>query len=375
VAVGLARKMPWKDVVAYVCTQCAAGIVGGLTYAVMLGRTFNLGPTGSHSWWEAGLAEFIYTCMLCFVVLSTACSKRRPGTDQFFGTAIAFSIIAGGYGAGAISGGCFNPAVVLGIVASSSGNSVGWCIVYCAFQVWAAALAAELFSLCRPEEFSAELEDQPASWASCLLSELIGTFMLVLTVELNLLAHSRAAVFSIACSLTCMIFSLGSISGAHFNPAVTVAVFCAGREKTNAGRAASYIGVQLAAGTLASLTGTFMHAGASVPLAPSAGHSEAFLGEVLFTFLLGFVVLSVATIESPLSQYSGLAIGMCVTAGGLAISNISGGSLNPAVSLGLAVSHGNINFLPLYIFAELLGGILAAVVFRGTHLDEYRNKI
>jgi len=374
VAVGLARKMTWKDVCAYVCTQCAAGIVGGLTYAVVLGRTFNLGPTGSHSWWEAGLAEFIYTCLLCFVVLNTACSKRRPGADQFFGVAIAFSIVAGGYGAGAISGGCFNPAVVLGIMASSSGNVFGWCIVYCAFQVWAAALAAELFSLCRPEELSAELEDQPVSWASCLLSELIGTFILVLTVVLNLLAHSRAAVFSIACSLTCLIFSLGSVSGAHFNPAVTVAVLCAGREKTNAGKAASYIGVQVAAGILAALTGTFMHASAPVPLAPSAGRSEAFLGEVLFTFLLGFVVLSVATIESPLSQYSGLAIGMCVTAGGLAMSNISGGSLNPAVSLGLAVSHGNISFLPLYIFAEILGGILAAAGFRVTHLDEYRNK-
>jgi len=373
-AVGLARKMPWKDVIAYVCMQCAAGIVGGFIYVAMLGRTFNLGPTGSHSWWEAGLAEFIYTCLLCFVVLNTACSKRRPGTDQFFGTAIAFSIIAGGYGAGAVSGGYFNPAVTLGVMASSSGTAAGWCIVYCSFQVWAAALAAELFSLCRPEELSAELEDQPVSWASCLLSELIGTFMLVLTVELNLLAHSRAAVFSIACSLTCMIFSLGSVSGAHFNPAVTVAVLCAGREKTNAGRAASYMGVQLAAGTLAALTGTFMHANASVPLAPSAGKSEAFFGELLFTFLLGFVVLSVATTETPLSQYAGLAIGMCVTAGGLATSNLSGGSLNPAVSLGLAVSHGNISFLPLYIFAELLGGILAAVVFRCTHLDEYHDK-
>merc|ERR1712113_1200689 len=64
----------------------------------------------------------------------------------------------------------------------------------------------------------------PVSFSSKLVSEFLGTFMLVLTVGLNVIGGSKAPVFSIAASLMCMIYALGSVSGAHFNPAVTVAI-------------------------------------------------------------------------------------------------------------------------------------------------------
>lgn len=377
VALGLSGKMLWKEVAIYVCTQLAAGVTASLTYGLMLGATFNLKPSDGYSWWQAGLGELLYTFMLCTAVLNTAASKKHGGKDQFYGLSIGFSVVAGGYGAGSISGGCFNPAVALGIDASSIGLGFGWCFVYFVFEIIGACIASALFRLCRPEDFDeAAAEEPPLS--VCLLSEFLGTYMLILTVGLNVLGNSKAAVFSIAASLMCMIFSLGSVSGAHFNPAVTVAVLCSNRGVIAIPRAAMYMAVQFAGGVTAAFTYSAMQNGRTVSLKPSGSPVEALLGEFLFTFLLSFVVLCVATIKSPLSQYFGLAIGSCVTAGGLAIGNLSGGSLNPAVSTGLALSDmsngGSLAHLPSYVAAEVLGGVLAAGAFRATYTSEYTEK-
>merc|ERR1719265_2986080 len=142
--------------------------------------------------------------MLCFVVLNVACASKYAETgNQWYGLAIGFVIVAGAYGAGVVSGGCFNPAVAIGIDTSSAGLGFGWCIAYTIFEFVGAALAAV---------------------ASQLISEFLGTFMLVLTVGLNVLGNSPAGAFSIAASLMCMIYALGDVSGAHFNPAVTLAI-------------------------------------------------------------------------------------------------------------------------------------------------------
>merc|ERR1719512_635608 len=100
----------------------------------------------------------------------------------------------------------------------------------------------------RPQEFGGEkgpLAD--------VLSEFLGTFMLVLTVGLNVLAKSPAGAFSIAASLMSMIYALGNVSGAHFNPAVTVAIFSSGRcPKLTLAEAGKYLVAQLAGGICAS---------------------------------------------------------------------------------------------------------------------------
>merc|ERR1719453_2108317 len=107
--------------------------------------------------------------------------------------------------------------------------------------------------------------------ATRLCSEFLGTFFLVLTVGLNVLGKSTAPVWSIAASLMCMIYALGSCSGAHFNPAVTLAILCSGRGKVGVVDACAYMVVQIVAGIAAGFTYTGMHHGATFALGPGGG--------------------------------------------------------------------------------------------------------
>merc|ERR1719269_506566 len=99
--------------------QIVAGILAGLCYLGTFGDSFNLAPTKGHSWWQAGMAETLYTFMLCFVVLNVAASNVHAGKNQFYGLAIGFVIVAGAYSGGSVSMGCFNPAVAIGLDVSS----------------------------------------------------------------------------------------------------------------------------------------------------------------------------------------------------------------------------------------------------------------
>jgi aquaporin Z len=374
---GLTKNLEWPDVGAYMAVQIIAGCCAGLTYGFTLGgafQMFNLTPSPGFSYLQAGLAEVIYTCMLCFVVLNTACSKAHAGKNQFYGLAIAFVVIAGGYGAGHISGGCFNPAVAWGIDVSSWNVGFYWCLPYTAFEFIGAAIAAGLFMVVRPEEVpGAEAPADGPPLVSKLVSEFLGTYMLVLGVGLNVIGGSQAPVWSIAAGLMCMIFALGSVSGAHFNPAVTVAILASGRDLIKVGDACMYMAVQIIGGICAAFTYVLMENGKSFPLGPGKGFSwtQAAIAEVAFTFLLCYVVLSVATTKEVLTEYFGLAIGSCVTAGGYAIGAISGGSLNPAVSFGIAVSGGTPLNAVYYSVFEIVGGVLAAGIFMSTHATEY----
>merc|ERR1719265_1221813 len=106
---GLSNKLEWKEVGIYCVVQLIAGICAGLSYAALFWKAFNLGPAPGFTWAEAGAIEVLYTFMLCFVVLNTATAAKNDG-NQFFGLAIGFVIVAGGYAGGGISGGAVNPA-------------------------------------------------------------------------------------------------------------------------------------------------------------------------------------------------------------------------------------------------------------------------
>merc|ERR1719262_1845840 len=108
--------------------------------------------------WQAGLVELLYTFMLVFVVLNVAASKvHGGGKNQFYGIAIGFVVVAGAYSGGAVSGGCFNPAVAFGIDVASAYFGVFYCFVYTVFELVGAALAAFAFKACRGSQEEAEV--------------------------------------------------------------------------------------------------------------------------------------------------------------------------------------------------------------------------
>lgn len=196
--------------------------------------------------------------------------------------------------------------------------------------------------------------------------EFIGTFFLVLTVGMTVIAPGELtlAPLAIGSVLMVMVYAGGHISGAHYNPAVTLAVWMRG--KTSANDAVIYVVVQIVAAIVAALLVGYFKAGAERPI---VGHDDmiaSLLAEFLFTFALCYVVLNAATARANTgNSFYGLAIGFTVLAGAYAVGGISGGAFNPAVAAGITVmgisSWGNIW---IYLVANFLGGAAAALVFR-----------
>ena len=199
-----------------------------------------------------------------------------------------------------------------------------------------------------------------------LIAEFIGTFFLALTI-CTAAVHGSAgdyAPFAIAATLMVMIYGVGHISGAHFNPAVTVAIWLRGAcEKDDV---APYIAVQIIAGALAALASE-MFAKTSVT-ALEMDTTQALGAEFLYTFALVFVILNVATSEATEGNgYYGAAIALVVLAGALTVGEISGGSFNPAVTGALFVS-GVVDVADLWIHLvpQFIAGILAVQAFKAT---------
>lgn len=365
--------MDWKEVGIYCAAQIAAGVAAAVTAAIMLGKSASVEVSKGYTLLSACLCEFFYTFMLCFVVLNVAAAKKnKDEKGQYFALAIGFCVVAGAYGAGVISGGAFNPAVAIALDITSVRGGFGYCLIYGVFELLGAAVAAFLFSKVRPTDFGIQLS--AGRITEQLLSEFLGVFILVLTVSCNILGGSEAAAFSIACSLCAMIYALGDISGGHFNPAVSCAVFFSGRDNTfTAKKAALYGVVQVLSGTTAAIIAVGMFGREFGRFGPKGSYhlTQALLGELIFTFLLAYVVLCVAVSSvTKSSQFFGLAIGFCVVVGGFAMGNVSGGALNPAVSVGLALSGSGFVSSVAYALVELLAGLLAATTFKVTHQAE-----
>merc|ERR1719235_1251939 len=379
-SLGLSGKMPFREVPVYAFVQILGGVLAGFSFHYFDGKgqkPFLLGPGDGFNWFHVLMVEALYTCMLCFVVLNCACARKNAG-NEFYGIAIGFVIVAGGYAVGGISGGAFNPAVAFGIEISS--GSFGWGYLYTIFALLGGAMAAALFYGVRPDDQQGqgrEGEDFEYKLPTRLLAEFIGTFFLCLTVGFCVLQKSPATPWSAAAALMCMIFSLGNVSGANFNPAVTLALVLRGAGGMKE-RAIPYMVAQLIGSVGAAVVVRATHHngtygfGPPTPAKPdSFGWGPIAAAEIAFTFVLCFVVLCVCTTATPLKQFYGLAIGSCVTAGGFAVGAVSGGALNPAVALGATLVHMDhggelVNGLS-FASLGLLGGALAAVAFRATH--------
>ena len=196
------------------------------------------------------------------------------------------------------------------------------------------------------------------------VAEFIGTFFLVLTIGLTVIGAGATVIapLAIGAALMVMVYAGGHISGAHYNPAVTLGVLIRGKLQMH--DAVPYILAQLAGAALATVAVKFFRSGADVtPMTLQLG--PALLAEFLFTFALVYVVLNTATAEGTSgNSFYGLAIGMTVMTGAFAVGSISGGAFNPAVALGISMlglsSWAN---LWVYVLANFGAAILAAIVF------------
>lgn len=159
-----------------------------------------------------------------------------------------------------------------------------------------------------------------------------------------------------------MIYAGGHISGAHYNPAVTLAVWIRG--KCPSSDVPGYMIAQFIAGLIAAFLVLFLKGQPEIEVStPIVIH--ALIVEFLFTFALCNVVLNVATSKKTEgNSYYGLAIGFTVLVGAYAVGAVSGGAFNPAVALGISVM-GLSAFSNIWIFlvANFLGGAVAGVLF------------
>jgi aquaporin Z len=203
-------------------------------------------------------------------------------------------------------------------------------------------------------------------------TELVGTFFLVFTICCSVLSAAPLAPLAIGAVLVALVFAGGHVSGAHYNPAVTLAVFLRGRLPGR--EVLPYWASQVAGGLLAAAA-----ARAVVDTGPAAAFTAsgdrlvaALLAELLVTFALAYVVLNVATSKDhPNNSFYGLAIGFTVLAGAVAVGGVSGGVFNPAVAFGVsAAGLVSWSMLWVYLVANLAGGAAAAVAFRAVNPDD-----
>ncbi|MDI1319458.1 MAG: aquaporin [bacterium] len=209
------------------------------------------------------------------------------------------------------------------------------------------------------------------------LVEFIGTFFLVFTIGMTVIAPGAGAMapLAIGSALAVMIFAGGHISGGHFNPAVTLGVWLRGKCDTT--DVVPYMVAQSAAAVVASFAVKALKTGLVSKAAAMSGAMTpevlpALLAEFLFTFALVWVVLHVATAKGTSgNSFYGFAIGFTVLTGAYAVGSISGGAFNPAVALGLCmlgvVAWGS---LWIYLVACFAGGFAAALVFKAANGPE-----
>jgi aquaporin NIP len=204
-----------------------------------------------------------------------------------------------------------------------------------------------------------------------LVAEAIGTFALVFAgagavvvdARTHALGHVGVAI-TFGLVIMAMIYAVGHVSGAHFNPAVSFG-FALTRHFPWP-RAAAYCAAQLAGALLAATLlrgslGSDAHLGATLP---SGSQGQSFVWELVLTFFLMFVIMAVATDTRAVGEAAAIAIGGTVGLDSMFGGPISGASMNPARSLGPALVSGDLHALWLYVVAPLVGAALGAAAYQ-----------
>ena len=214
------------------------------------------------------------------------------------------------------------------------------------------------------------------------IAELVGTFILVFggtAVAVGAILSrptaggaygSLAIALAFGLALVIVVAAIGHVSGAHVNPAVTLGMAAARRFPWN--YVPHYVGAQLVGAVLAALATwvTFGGVGARSQAnlaatypAQGVGDLQAFMVEILITFILVFVVISVATDERAPAAIAAIAVGFALAVGIFIAGPVTGGAVNPARALGPMVVAGDFTSAWLYILGPIIGGVLAALLY------------
>src|SRR5688572_2700873 len=200
------------------------------------------------------------------------------------------------------------------------------------------------------------------------VTEFIGTFFLVLTIGLTVLAGTPLAPLAIGAALMVMVYMGGHVSGGHYNPAVSLAVWLHGKIPSR--DLVAYV-VSQSAGAICAALVVYAILGRTFAPAPAemANAMGALAVELLYTFALALVVLnSAVAAKTKGNSFYGLAIGFTIVVAAFAGGPISGGAFNPAVGFGPILVHrlfadGTLGDLWLYWVGPLLGAAAAAGIF------------
>lgn len=217
----------------------------------------------------------------------------------------------------------------------------------------------------------------PAGKTPKFVAEALGTFCLVFAGTGAIIVNqvSGGQVTHVGVSLVfglivlAMIYSIGHISGAHLNPAVTLGFFSAGRLPSK--EVAPYLLAQMAGAVLASvvLRLSFPSANTLGQTIPAGPWAQSFVFEAVMTFILMFVIMGVATDHRAQGVMAGVAIGATIALEALLGGPVSGASMNPARSFAPALVAGAFRHHWIYWIAPILGSVLGAQVYRFVQCD------
>lgn len=202
------------------------------------------------------------------------------------------------------------------------------------------------------------------------ISEMIGTFALVfcgtgaiiINQETGVITHPGVAI-TFGLIVMTMIYALGDISGAHLNPAVTIAFSIAGRLRWK--ESYMYIGAQLSGALVASIILRFLFPANEFlgSTLPAGSQMQSFVLEGILSFLLMFVILNVSVGPKERGITAGIAIGAVVGLEAMFAGPISGASMNPARSFAPAIISGHLESVWVYLLAPFVGMILSVLCF------------
>ena len=204
------------------------------------------------------------------------------------------------------------------------------------------------------------------------LTECIGTFVLLFTIGCAVASGSTLAPVAIAAINMAIIYAGYHISGAHYNPAVTLAVLLC--KKISTQEAIMYVVFQLVGGILGAFASYVITDGSANAIAMAPGSTSpmnALFAEIVGTFILVYVILNVAMLSSKAqNDYYGLAIGFTVLVGAYSVGGISGGAFNPAVGVGpnifqcIVSGPSNLANIAIYMGGPFAGAALAGFIYK-----------